>query len=85
MNGTEPNRFRLRDDRARMVTGWSSINAGAMFEPIVPAMYRSSPATSTRRRTGRPRALDRRGCRTHLPIVPAGTAGLGPGPKGGSP
>ncbi len=37
MKGTEPSRFRLREDSARIVTGWSSITATAMLEPMVPA------------------------------------------------
>ena len=50
MKGTEPNRFRLRDDMASRSAGRSSTQAGPRFEPIVPSVNSTAVVLSTNRR-----------------------------------
>jgi hypothetical protein len=51
MNGTEPNKFRLRALSIKVRRGRSSTSAGPMFEPTVPMMKRKEVKATTARRT----------------------------------
>jgi hypothetical protein len=51
MYGTEPKRLRFREERIRTANGWSSTNAGPIFEPKVPEMNNTEVRARTARRT----------------------------------
>ena len=50
MYGTEPNRFRLREDSSSTSSGRSSTSAGPMFDPIVPKTNSPEVIANTERR-----------------------------------
>lgn len=50
MKGTDPNRFRLRDDNVNNTAGRSSTHAGPRFDPMVPAVNSTAVAANTIRR-----------------------------------